>query len=208
MLGNINLLYLGLTVLILTDRTYLGRFWTQFEAWLSMQVASNEGLVGAPTAMRRCIIECVHGAPEGLKQALIDEWSHATAATAHNKLSLPDVSVTNMSDKLMQLPKIKMLDEVAREVSLRLGLGALTTPQAAPTPASIPAVAMSIEVLLRENERLLQENQKLASEQARDKAEIERLASEIERLRAKGSAFERSSSSARPPSSRPRMVFN
>ena len=32
MLTNINFLYLGLRVFIMCDRTYLGRFWTQFEA--------------------------------------------------------------------------------------------------------------------------------------------------------------------------------
>ena len=37
MLGNVNLLYLGCQVLALIDISYLSRFWTQFEAWLSMQ---------------------------------------------------------------------------------------------------------------------------------------------------------------------------
>ena len=41
MLTNINFLYLGLRVFIICDRTYLGRFWTQFEAWLSMQMAQS-----------------------------------------------------------------------------------------------------------------------------------------------------------------------
>merc|ERR1712110_1198099 len=45
MLKNVNLLYMGCTVLILLDRSYLGRFWTQFEAWLSMQSATLAGLV-------------------------------------------------------------------------------------------------------------------------------------------------------------------
>ena len=41
MLGNVNLLYLGCQVLALIDISYLSRFWTQFEAWLSMQEGSS-----------------------------------------------------------------------------------------------------------------------------------------------------------------------
>ena len=44
MLMNVNLLYLGSSVLVLQELSYLSRFWTQFEAWLSMQLASPEGL--------------------------------------------------------------------------------------------------------------------------------------------------------------------
>ena len=44
MLKNVNLLYLGCTVLLIVDLSYLSRFWTQFEAWLSMRHASWEGL--------------------------------------------------------------------------------------------------------------------------------------------------------------------
>lgn len=36
-LRTVNLLYLGTRVLVLADISYLSRFWTQFEAWLSMQ---------------------------------------------------------------------------------------------------------------------------------------------------------------------------
>ena len=35
MLPSINLVYLSTTVLLLLDLSYLSRFWTQFEAWLS-----------------------------------------------------------------------------------------------------------------------------------------------------------------------------
>ena len=45
MLPNINLLYLGATVLVLMDLSYLSRFWTQFEAWCSMQKCTTEGLL-------------------------------------------------------------------------------------------------------------------------------------------------------------------
>ena len=86
MLPNINLLYLGCSVLLLADRSYLSRFWTQFEAWLSMQSATASGLVSAPADQKRYTIACVHGAPEALQASLVEEWSDCTAAKAHAKL--------------------------------------------------------------------------------------------------------------------------
>jgi len=73
MLRNVNLLYLGVSVLILTDRSYLSRFWTQFEAWLAMQDVGPSGLVSArhTSLHSRCTIACVHGAPEALVSSLI-----------------------------------------------------------------------------------------------------------------------------------------
>ena len=40
MLADVNLLYVGASVLFLLDVSYISRFWTQFEAWLSMQKAT------------------------------------------------------------------------------------------------------------------------------------------------------------------------
>ena len=53
MLRNVNMLYLGCSVLILLDRSYQGRFWTQFEAWLSLQKVSPDGLQPAAEGERR-----------------------------------------------------------------------------------------------------------------------------------------------------------
>ena len=41
MLSNINVIFLGTQVLILLDMTYTSRFWTQAEAWMSMQDRSQ-----------------------------------------------------------------------------------------------------------------------------------------------------------------------
>jgi len=41
MLSNINVIFLGAQVLILLDMTYTSRFWTQAEAWMSMQDRSH-----------------------------------------------------------------------------------------------------------------------------------------------------------------------
>ena len=114
-LPNINMLLLGASVLILLDYEYLSRFWTQFEAWLSMQMATETGLVSAPERKRRCSIVCIHGAAETYKRALVEQWSNCNAMKAHEMLSAPSVKVTNMADKLVQLPKIALLDWIVRQ---------------------------------------------------------------------------------------------
>jgi uncharacterized membrane protein YdfJ with MMPL/SSD domain len=81
-----------------------------------MQMPSLEGLVSAPPSERRCKIECVHGAPDGLRQAIVEEWAQVTAAEAYTKLSSADVTVTNQSDKDIQLPKIEALDRTVRTI--------------------------------------------------------------------------------------------
>ena len=118
-LSQVNLLYLGCTVLVMLERSYMGRFWTMFEAWLSMQKPSKDGLVSAPEQERRVRIVMLHEASEKLKDALIDEWgsSDCTAIKAYDKLSKPDVQVTNTSDKWAQLPKIIELDAKFRDAS-------------------------------------------------------------------------------------------
>ena len=59
-------------------------------------------------------IICVHNAPLKLRDSLWQEWARCDARTAFEKLSQPDVVVTNQSDKDMQLPKILLLDEQVR----------------------------------------------------------------------------------------------
>ena len=59
MLQNVNLLYLGMRVLVLMDISYLSRFWTQFEAWLSLQAGGAAGLGPAAEVRRRVTIRCV-----------------------------------------------------------------------------------------------------------------------------------------------------
>jgi len=108
------MLYLGTTVLILFDLSYLSRFWTQFEAWLSMQFATPNGLKSAVgTKNARYHIECIQGAAEQAelyRKALVDTWASKTPQQAFDFLSKPDVTVTNQSDKEGQLPKIIALD--------------------------------------------------------------------------------------------------
>jgi len=116
MLPNINLLYLFCSVLILADLSYVSRFWTQFEAFLSMRKVSTRGLEATPEAERRCVIKCIHNAPDGFKGILTDMWAHKTADEACDILAKPDVTVTNQKDKDQQLPKLKELNAFAKRV--------------------------------------------------------------------------------------------
>jgi hypothetical protein len=112
------MLYLGTTVLILFDLSYLSRFWTQFEAWLSMQFATPNGLKSAVgTKYARHHIVCIQNAADQSElytKALTDQWATKTPQQAFDFLSKPDVTVTNQSDKLNQLPKIRALDATVR----------------------------------------------------------------------------------------------
>jgi hypothetical protein len=114
MLGMVNLLYLGCSVLILLDMSYSSRFWTQFESWLSMQTTTPDGLTPAVgIGKERCHIVCVQNAaeqPETHKQLLVKNWATKSPDEAYAFLAKPDVTVTSQSDKQIQLPKIKTLD--------------------------------------------------------------------------------------------------
>jgi len=113
MLGNVNMLYMGASILLLVDISYLSRFWTQFEAWLSMQSCTRDGLVPAVGSPHlRCTIKCIHNATAGSEdKKLLDMWAQRTPQEAFNVLRRPDVTVTNTSDKEGQLGKVRSLDE-------------------------------------------------------------------------------------------------
>jgi len=117
MLGNVNLLYLGCQVLALIDISYLSRFWTQFEAWLSMQEGSSaKGLRAASERRRRLQMVCLHNATTGSEDVKLQRmWCNVTPKMALELLSKPDVTVTNTGDKVTQLKKIEMLDGEVRQ---------------------------------------------------------------------------------------------
>ncbi len=112
------MLYLGTSVLILYDLPYASRFWTQFEAWLSMQFATPNGLKSAVgTQNVRYHIVCIRSAAaqaEAHTKMLVDTWATKTPREAFDFLSKPDVMVTNQSDKEVVLPKILALDATVR----------------------------------------------------------------------------------------------
>ena len=117
MLDNINVLYLSVSVLIILDLSYISRFWTQYEAWLSMQTATKDGLRPATVAERRCEITPIYNTNQNMAEALTEIWATKTPAQAFVTLAKPDVTVTNQSDKDGQLPKILTFDDRVREAN-------------------------------------------------------------------------------------------
>ena len=88
MLPNINLLYLGATVLVLMDLSYLSRFWTQFEAWCSMQKCTTEGCSarrrpsGAPWSSASTT-------PPTMRNTLVGMGGNVSAQQAYEVLKSP-----------------------------------------------------------------------------------------------------------------------
>eukprot|EP00900_Chrysochromulina_parva_P027522 jgi/Chrpa1/9403/Chrysochromulina_OHIO_Genome00013106-RA len=112
----VSLLFLGSSVLILCDRTYTTRFWTLFEAWLSMQMASVDGLVPALREKRRCDIVPIHHANALTVSELETLVAGKSLDQIYATLDSPDVSVTNQKDKGQQLAKLLALDSQVRQV--------------------------------------------------------------------------------------------
>ena len=95
--------------------SYMSRFWTQTEAWMSMQDASTAGLATASEEKQRYTIVPLHNASAKVSETLIDMWAGKSAQEAHDILAQPDVLVTNQSDKERQLPKILKLNETIKQ---------------------------------------------------------------------------------------------
>jgi vacuolar protein 8 len=118
----VNLLFLGSRVLILCDRTYVTRFWTLLEAWISMQMATIDGLVPAPREKRRCDIVPIHHASEVTVSELEAQVASKSLDELYAMLESPDIQVTNRKDKGQQLAKLLTLDDqVKRKMTLAVG---------------------------------------------------------------------------------------
>ena len=115
-LSNVVWLYIGMSVLILLDLSYISRFWTQFEAWVSMQMATEHGLVPAPDEQRRYTIVPILNANAYIADALVGMWRNKTPQEAMEVLAQPDVVVTNQKDKMMQISKLRQLDAEIKDV--------------------------------------------------------------------------------------------
>ena len=92
-------MYLSFSVLILLDLSYISRFWTQYEAWLSFQTATQDGLRPASEAELRCEIVPMYNTNASFIDGLRDMWAKATPQEAFQKLKQPDCTVTDESDK-------------------------------------------------------------------------------------------------------------
>ena len=124
MLRNVNFLYLGCKVLILLDKRFISRFWTQFEAYIAMRQASEQGLIDAPNEARWTADVPYSTDPDSeeskfAKAQLKATWAHCTVEDAFDKLSKPDIAVTNQSDKEIMLPKLRALDQEVKAMMTR-----------------------------------------------------------------------------------------
>jgi len=131
----ISLLFLGSRVLILCDRTYTTRFWTLFEAWISMQMATDDGLVPAPREKRRCDIVPIHLASSITASELETLVAGKSLDQIYAMLGSPDIQVTNQKDKGMQLAKLLSLDHQVRLVVRKMAPPTLTLAGGAPRPS-------------------------------------------------------------------------
>ena len=100
---------------MLLDLSYVSRFWTQFEAWLSMQTCTPDGLRPARPEERRCTVVPIKGANSSMAEGLRLMWSERTPQEAYDLLKESDVTVTNQSDKDAQLRKILSFDERVKD---------------------------------------------------------------------------------------------
>lgn len=151
MLPNIPLLCLGCSVLVILDLQYIGRFWTQFEAWLSMQRASASGLV--PDAVRsRVSVSCIYNASFETESQLFALWASKSVQEAHGALASPDVFVTNQKDKEEQLPKVKLIDQKVRSIwsqhpELFASMSAAAASQPVNGGPSVSTISSSLPIL-------------------------------------------------------------
>ena len=127
---------------------------TQFEAFLSMRQVTPDGLSSTDTHTQRCTVVCIHNAPEDFSTTIVRMWGHKSVLEAVEILKRPDVRVTNLSDKEVQLEKLLMLDTFAREhmlshVSHAHAHVAAALPCEAP-PSPLPAGAPGAEALRAE----------------------------------------------------------
>ena len=165
MLSSVNCLYLGCQVLILLDASYISRFWTGYEAWLSMRLPNAEGLLSASTTAaeasedsRRWTIVPILAGIAPLSTTLVGMWQEQTPKGAIEFLKNPDIGVTNKSDKDSQIDKIGKLDEsvkrafarikahdavkLAAHAALKVNLGALEAAVEAAERAGVRAPAL------------------------------------------------------------------
>ena len=118
MLSQVNLLYLGATVLILLDLSYLSRFWTQLEAWLSMQQATTGRMSRATGTERREHIVTIYNGTATAARLLEETWANVTPEQTIEVLGQPDVMVTNQKDKWSQIERLKVFSEHVNKVNM------------------------------------------------------------------------------------------
>ena len=80
-----------------------------------MQQPTANGLQCARGAQRRWSIVPIYNATATGAQLLEEMWAQRTPSEAYGVLVQPDVTVTSQSDKVTQLGKLKLLDQLVRD---------------------------------------------------------------------------------------------
>jgi len=119
-LAHVNMVYLACNVVKILNSQYLGRFWPQYEAWLSYRrYCTDSG--NFTTEMDRSFDAFTGFAAEDsdeaelMHKAIAKRWSKATIEEVIEKLGKSEVAVTNGGDKENQLGKITELLHTIRE---------------------------------------------------------------------------------------------
>ena len=99
---------------------YLILLQTQFELRLSLQQVTSYGLTPADITNQRATVKAIHSATTANADAMVQSWRNRTPEEAHRLLAAPDVQVTNQSDKVAQLAKIKTISSEASHLAMPL----------------------------------------------------------------------------------------
>ena len=124
-LDNIKMLYLSGQVVIFVDQKYMGRFWTQYEAFLSLHKATRNGILPktldeVEISVRFVEMGAAGAAGGGVKRAIIDTWRNKNVSEAVGILYEPDVEVTNLADKDSLLRRLPDLENHVMELFLEV----------------------------------------------------------------------------------------
>ena len=157
MFASVNVIYVGMRVLILLDISYMSRFWTQTEAWMSMQDASTAALATACEEKRRYTIVPLQRVRDGVGDAR-RHVGRRSAQETYDILAQLDVLVTNHSDKERQLPKILKLSETIKQAIERHAKRASSLQQIAQAVAARDASALTVALSLAERADLARAN--------------------------------------------------
>ena len=108
MLGSVNMLYLGCQVLVLLDVSYLSRFWTMYEGWLSQQQPTAQGLKLAEAEQALDLLEEGGGTNlwDGLFRGLETCRAGASAGRHSSVLLLTD-GLPNVEPPRGHIPMLK-----------------------------------------------------------------------------------------------------
>ena len=96
--------------LLLVDSGFNTRFWTSFEAYLSMQDATTDGIVCNPSRPR-CAIKLLRDEPAFMESLLVESWRVHACRQACEELSGAFVGVTWAADKQVQLTRLMRYNE-------------------------------------------------------------------------------------------------